>query len=119
MPNPMLEISNLHMTTAEKKILRGLNLTVNGGEVHAVMGDALTTLRWLWAWKAGSRSDRAGMRQSGRCPPNGPNAICGASGFRKCTTLRCAGRGMSGDTPSQEYPCILTKRLGASNRRWN
>ena len=34
----MLEISNLHVSTAGKEILRGMNLTVNAGEVHAVMG---------------------------------------------------------------------------------
>jgi len=34
----MLKIENLHVTVAGKKILRGLNLTVAAGEVHAVMG---------------------------------------------------------------------------------
>jgi Fe-S cluster assembly ATP-binding protein len=34
----MLEIRNLHARVADKEILRGLDLTVNAGEVHAVMG---------------------------------------------------------------------------------
>ena len=34
----MLEIKNLHAGVAGKEILRGVNLTVNAGEVHAIMG---------------------------------------------------------------------------------
>ena len=34
----MLEIKNLHASIAGKEILKGLNLTVNEGEVHAIMG---------------------------------------------------------------------------------
>ncbi len=34
----MLEIKNLHARVEEKEILKGLNLTVNAGEVHAIMG---------------------------------------------------------------------------------
>jgi Fe-S cluster assembly ATP-binding protein len=34
----MLEIKNLHARVDDKEILRGVNLTVNRGEVHAVMG---------------------------------------------------------------------------------
>lgn len=34
----MLEIRNLHAEVDGKKILRGLNLTINAGEVHAIMG---------------------------------------------------------------------------------
>ena len=34
----MLEIKNLHASVGEKPILRGISLTVNAGEVHAVMG---------------------------------------------------------------------------------
>jgi Fe-S cluster assembly ATP-binding protein len=35
---PMLEIKNLHAAVEGKEILKGLNLTVNAGEVHAIMG---------------------------------------------------------------------------------
>lgn len=34
----MLEIRNLHASVAGNEILRGVNLTVNAGEVHAIMG---------------------------------------------------------------------------------
>ena len=34
----MLKISDLHATAGEKEILKGISLTVNAGEVHAIMG---------------------------------------------------------------------------------
>lgn len=34
----LLEIKDLHARIEEKEILRGINLTVNPGEVHAIMG---------------------------------------------------------------------------------
>jgi Fe-S cluster assembly ATP-binding protein len=34
----MLEIRNLHVNVADKPILKGLDLTINAGEVHAIMG---------------------------------------------------------------------------------
>lgn len=34
----MLEIQNLHVSTDNKEILKGVNLIINKGEVHAVMG---------------------------------------------------------------------------------
>jgi Fe-S cluster assembly ATP-binding protein len=34
----MLTIKNLHARVEDKEILRGINLTINPGEVHAVMG---------------------------------------------------------------------------------
>ena len=34
----MLEITNLHATVGDKPILKGLSLTVNAGEIHAIMG---------------------------------------------------------------------------------
>jgi len=34
----MLEIKNLHARVEEKEILKGINLTVRPGEVHAIMG---------------------------------------------------------------------------------
>ncbi len=35
---PLLEIRNLYATVGEKEILRGVDLTIYDGEVHAVMG---------------------------------------------------------------------------------
>ena len=34
----MLEIKDLHASINGKEILKGINLTVNPGEVHAIMG---------------------------------------------------------------------------------
>ena len=34
----MLEIKDLHASINGKEILKGINLTVNAGEVHAIMG---------------------------------------------------------------------------------
>ena len=38
MNQPILEIKNLHARVEDKEILKGVNLTINAGEVHAVMG---------------------------------------------------------------------------------
>jgi Fe-S cluster assembly ATP-binding protein len=35
---PTLEIKDLHVSAEDKEILKGLDLTVNGSEVHALMG---------------------------------------------------------------------------------
>jgi len=35
---PMFEIENLHASIEDKEILSGVNLTVNTGEIHAIMG---------------------------------------------------------------------------------
>ncbi len=35
---PLLKISNLHASIDGKQILNGINLTINEGEVHAIMG---------------------------------------------------------------------------------
>jgi Fe-S cluster assembly ATP-binding protein len=34
----LLEIKNLHATVAGREILKGIDLTINAGEVHAIMG---------------------------------------------------------------------------------
>ena len=36
----MLSITNLHATVADKTILKGLSLSINAGEIHAIMGRA-------------------------------------------------------------------------------
>jgi Fe-S cluster assembly ATP-binding protein len=34
----LLEIKDLHATVGDREILKGISLTVNSGEVHAIMG---------------------------------------------------------------------------------
>ena len=34
----MLQIKNLHARAGEKEILKGINLTIGDGEIHALMG---------------------------------------------------------------------------------
>jgi Fe-S cluster assembly ATP-binding protein len=34
----MLKINNLHAAVEDKNILRGINLDIKAGEVHAIMG---------------------------------------------------------------------------------
>jgi Fe-S cluster assembly ATP-binding protein len=38
MSAPLFEIKNLHVEVEGKKVLKGVNITVNRGEVHAIMG---------------------------------------------------------------------------------
>ena len=33
-----LEVKDLHVSVEDKEILKGINLTVNTGEIHALMG---------------------------------------------------------------------------------
>ncbi len=38
MATPMFEVENLHVNIEDKEILKGVNLTINSGEIHALMG---------------------------------------------------------------------------------
>lgn len=38
MSSPLLEVRNLHAGLKDKQILKGVDLTINAGEVHAIMG---------------------------------------------------------------------------------
>lgn len=38
MTEKWFEVKDLHVTVGEKEILKGLNLSINAGEVHAIMG---------------------------------------------------------------------------------
>ncbi|WP_417308606.1 Fe-S cluster assembly ATPase SufC [Devosia sp.] len=54
MSTPVLEIRNLHARIEEREILKGVNLTIPGGEVHAIMGrngSGKSTLSYVLAGK--------------------------------------------------------------------
>ena len=38
MNNKLLEIKDLHVKAEEKEILKGINLNINKGEIHVIMG---------------------------------------------------------------------------------
>ena len=52
----MLEIKNLHVSVGDKEILKGLNLNIAAGQVHAIMGpngSGKSTLSYVLAGRAG------------------------------------------------------------------
>ena len=52
----MLEIKNLHVSIGGKEILKGLNLSITAGQVHAIMGpngSGKSTLSYVLAGRAG------------------------------------------------------------------
>ncbi|HUQ12130.1 MAG TPA: Fe-S cluster assembly ATPase SufC [Steroidobacteraceae bacterium] len=56
MTTPLLKIENLSATVGGKKVLQGLTLTVNAGEVHAIMGpngSGKSTLSYVLAGRPG------------------------------------------------------------------
>ena len=56
MTTPLLKIENLSATVGGKKVLQGLSLTLNAGEVHAIMGpngSGKSTLSYVLAGRAG------------------------------------------------------------------
>jgi Fe-S cluster assembly ATP-binding protein len=66
---PLLEIRNLHVEIDGKEILKGLDLTVNAGEVHAIMGpngSGKSTLAYVLAGKADYTPTAGEVRLDGK-----------------------------------------------------
>jgi len=67
--SPMLSIENLHSAIGEKPILRGVDLVVHAGEVHAIMGpngSGKTTLANVIAGREEFRVTAGAIRYDGR-----------------------------------------------------
>jgi Fe-S cluster assembly ATP-binding protein len=69
MTEPILEIRNLHAGVENKKILKGINLTLRPGEVHAVLGptgSGKSTLAGVLAGRDGYEITAGEVRYRGR-----------------------------------------------------
>ena len=67
--SPLLEIKDLHAKVDGKEILRGLTLTLNGGEVHAIMGpngSGKSTLSYVLAGRPGYEVTSGSVRYKGQ-----------------------------------------------------
>ena len=56
MKTPLLEIEDLYARVGDKEIIKGFNLTINEGEVHAIMGPngaGKSTLSYVLSGKPG------------------------------------------------------------------
>jgi Fe-S cluster assembly ATP-binding protein len=64
----MLEIKNLHVEVADRKILQGFDLSVPAGKLHAIMGpngSGKSTLAYVLAGKAGYEVTEGSVRFEG------------------------------------------------------
>jgi Fe-S cluster assembly ATP-binding protein len=64
----LLEIKNLHVSVGDREILRGIDLTIGKGEVHAIMGpngSGKSTLAYVLAGRAGYDVTEGSIRFNG------------------------------------------------------
>ena len=65
---PLLEIENLHASIGDKPILKGINLTINPSEIHAIMGpngSGKSTLSYVLAGRDGYEVTDGDIRLDG------------------------------------------------------
>ncbi len=65
----MLEIKNLHAVIGDKEILKGINLSIKAGEVHAIMGpngSGKSTLSYALAGRDGYEVTQGSVTYQGR-----------------------------------------------------
>src|SRR3989338_7676125 len=65
----MLKISNLHASVDSKEILKGIDLTINAGEVHAIMGpngSGKSTLSYVLAGRDGYAPTKGSVTFNGK-----------------------------------------------------
>lgn len=66
---PLLEIEDLHARVGDKEIIKGFNLTINEGEIHAVMGPngaGKSTLSYVLTGKPGYEITSGSVRFKGK-----------------------------------------------------
>ena len=65
----MLKINNLHVSIDGKQIIKGLSLSINKGEVHALMGpngSGKSTLSYVLSGKEGYEIDEGTIEYNGK-----------------------------------------------------
>lgn len=66
---PLLEIEDLHAKVGDKEIIKGFNLTINEGEVHAIMGPngaGKSTLSYVLSGKPGYEITSGSIKFKGK-----------------------------------------------------
>ena len=66
---PLLEIENLYAKVADKEIIKGLSLTINEGEIHAIMGPngaGKSTLSYILSGKDGYEITSGSIKYKGK-----------------------------------------------------
>lgn len=69
MKTPLLEIEDLYARVGDKEIIKGFNLTINEGEVHAIMGPngaGKSTLSYVLSGKPGYEVTGGSVRFKGK-----------------------------------------------------